>query len=108
MKRILLGLIFCFALSNLQAQVGLQAGEKLLLISNMYQQPIPKIEIVTKKADSNTSPTSIPTWSFSESNVYDEHFGFFCKVEVKLDKIAKVPMRFRLGSIDYVNSLEGK
>ncbi len=34
--------------------------------------------------------------------------AFFCKIEVKLEKVAKMPVKFRLGSVDYVDYLEGK
>jgi hypothetical protein len=33
---------------------------------------------------------------------------FFCRIESKIDSKSKVPFRFRLGSLDYVNELEGK
>lgn len=37
-----------------------------------------------------------------------KELGFFCKIELKLDKFIVTPIRFRLGSLDYTNSLEGK
>lgn len=39
---------------------------------------------------------------------YQDDLGFFCKVELKWDKKLMHPFRFRLGSYDYVNRLEGK
>jgi len=34
--------------------------------------------------------------------------AFFCKIEVQLEKAVKLPVKFRLGSVDYVDYLEGK
>lgn len=36
------------------------------------------------------------------------HWGIMCIGEYKLEKKIGVPFRFRLGSLEYVNKLEGK
>ena len=51
------------------------------------------------------SKLSLPTLP---SNYYAQHLGFFCKEEIKLDKRITLPLRFRLGSMDYCNYLEQK
>lgn len=42
------------------------------------------------------------------SSFYASKLGFFCRQEIKFDKITTIPFRFRLGSIEEVDRLEGK
>lgn len=37
-----------------------------------------------------------------------KHTAFFCKMEDRLGKRSKLPLKMRLGDLDYVNTLEGK
>lgn len=37
-----------------------------------------------------------------------ERLGFFCKWEVRLEEAARIPVKFRLGEVQYVERLERK
>ena len=45
---------------------------------------------------------------FLSPQFYSSQLGFFCKQEIKFDKISKIPFRFRLGSVEQCDRLEGK
>lgn len=42
------------------------------------------------------------------SDYYTKHFGIMCKQELAIEKATKIPFRFRLGSLQQCNYLEGK
>ena len=52
--------------------------------------------------------SSLPVTSGIMADYYTRHFGFFCRKELQFEKATAIPLRLRLGSLDYVNRLEGK
>jgi hypothetical protein len=42
------------------------------------------------------------------ANFYTTHLPFFCDKEIKLQKIVKLPVKFRIGSQADCDRLEGK
>lgn len=45
---------------------------------------------------------------FLSANYYATQLGFFCKQELKFEKVVKIPFKFRLGSVEDCDKLEGK
>lgn len=48
-----------------------------------------------------------PTWQVGPDN-YARNMGFFCQQEWRFEKSVRIPLRVRLGNLEYVDRLEGK
>ena len=91
----------CFCASTLLAQqnIGISLNNKALY--SYKNENIAKNNVKYNKNLTKTVP-SIPL-------AYDYNkLAFFCKLEVRCDKQTATPIRFRLGSLQYANFLEGK
>ncbi len=55
-----------------------------------------------------TRPPIFTLLNMPTGSTYINNLGFICRYELKLDKVLAVPLRFRLGSMEYVDRLEGK
>ena len=55
-----------------------------------------------QKRQNFTSPSGFPKWYSVEQ------LPFFCKMEVKMEKAIKFPVKVRLGEVQYVEKMEGK
>ena len=95
----ILTILVLFAFQPAEAQIGLTATPELkdqLLKSDLPtvalfpQANTKSIEIIDTQL-----PSGVPQ-------------AFFCRIEWALEKKVNVPIRFRLGTVEYVDRLEGK
>ena len=68
--------------------------------------PKPSFNLNTKS--SNKQADLLRPFAVIPQNYYTQHFGIMCKKELAIQKATKIPFRFRLGSIQQCNYLEGK
>jgi len=55
-----------------------------------------------------TEKVLLPQNVMNLSSYYWKELGFFCKVELKMEQRTHFPVKFRLGTVEYVDRLEGK
>jgi hypothetical protein len=58
-----------------------------------------------------TTAKSLTTQAFLtiiQPDYYTKQLGFFCKKEWQLEKAVKVPFKFRVGTVQYCDWMEGK
>jgi hypothetical protein len=99
------GMITALLFSGLliKAQPGLQLDQLLPLPSFTFSSDLPVLS-----QEETPASTMLPLYLTPTPEFQVDEMAFFCRIELQLDKWARRNIRFRLGSLDYVNYLEGK
>lgn len=93
--KILITVAFFIICSGLSAQKVFENQELLLPVTSYkFPSPLPQ-------------PSPQPS-SYMYRKYINPHPGFFCKMEYKIEAKSKLSPRFRLGSVNYTNWMEGK
>jgi hypothetical protein len=72
------------------------------------QKYLPKVDFNSTKTNNKEFPNTLRPFTLIAQDYYTQHFGFMCKKELAIEKATKIPFRFRLGSLQQCNYLEGK
>lgn len=72
----------------------------------------PRIAFAAFDSTTNSTAATVSNYSpvktIPASSWYVSNLGFFCKKELQLEKAVKLPVKFRLGSVNYTDKMEGK
>jgi hypothetical protein len=117
-------LVVCVSIltSVVSAQSGAPAPVDKIVLARVlgpyFKAPaIPLPQAFAFRTPASPSRESLPPFRISGvgsgisgvgSDYYLYHLGFFCKKELEIEKITRLPLHFRLGSLEYCNQLEGK
>ncbi|HEY0678083.1 MAG TPA: hypothetical protein VGD17_07345 [Chitinophagaceae bacterium] len=74
-----------------------------------YLQPVNKM-LLTARDSSASKGSILPLFApkILSPQFYSRNLGVICRKEWQIEKATRVPLRIRLGSLDYVDRMEGK
>jgi hypothetical protein len=91
-----------------------QKSTSFITINKAYFVMLKKQNSSWVKHKAATTPTPVSAinlpgpYSIISSNFYTQGLGFFCKKELQIEKVIKFPLKFRLGSVQQCDWMEGK
>jgi len=91
-----------FVAASAFSQTTERKDGKMLLLQKPGMQPMNGKSLISKQHQPPTVKQVIAP------NFYVTNLGFFCKQEIKFEKATKIPFRFRLGSVEDCDRMEGK
>ena len=78
-----------------------RAGTAFYHLPSLSAMPAGHIPETAIRQQVLSAPPMPAAWSY-------EKLGAFCKWEVQIEKAARMPVKFRLGEVQYVERMEGK
>ncbi len=87
---------------------GLQPGNATFPVKSGIKKPVRTFSEQKNKNSFYKPETALFLHRPVPQDYYSSNLSFFCKKELQIEKLSSVPLRFRLGSLDYVNWLEQK
>ena len=92
-------------LFNTKLSVGYRSGVYKNGVIQNFKKKQEQYSTTLNKSNIKIGPYSCTSIS---ADFYTRNFGFFCKKELQFEKLTKIPLKFRLGSLQYNDYLEGK
>ena len=80
------------------------------VVDTVWKNPVPISPgiFLNDNIEGHTRLYAFPRPFLISENHFILNFGFFCRKELQFEKQTKLPLRFRLGSLEYCNYLEAK
>jgi hypothetical protein len=69
---------------------------------------LPKSRLILQSPNAGEVVSTVTVQQIAYSRSYLLHLGFFCQKEYQFERSTSVPLRVRLGSLAYVDKMEGK
>ena len=88
-----------------------KSGEKMALAGDLFSLKPPLYTSINSKINDWTPVNNKKgpvTVSLISPDHYTQCFGFFCKKELQFEKTTGVSVKFRLGTVQYCDWMEGK